>query len=122
MKTSELQFRYSPLWACGLAALFLSVAGTHAIAKPPTDGSYSVKVQYDPRDLATEAGTEKIYRRIKGAARRACFNTMESYDARRTRHYWACYAKALEKAVDDVNSQPLTALYQHQDGKQKRPG
>jgi UrcA family protein len=121
MRASELQFRYSPLWACGLAALFLSVAGTEALAKPPTGTSYSSRVQYNPRDLATEEGTEKIYNKIKGAARRVCFHASEPWDVRRTRHYWECYAAALEKAVDDVNSQPLTALHQQQDGKQKRP-
>lgn len=121
MRTSALQFRYKPIVACGLAALFVSFASPNTFAKPDSPGSFGVKVQYNIHDLSTPEGAEKIYRRIKVAARRVCFNTMESWDAARTKHYWQCYAESLNRAVDSINSKNLTALHL-QDAKQKRPG
>jgi UrcA family protein len=122
MKTTLAQFRFTPFVAFGLAALFVSVAGTNAYAAQLKHGeSYAVKVQYNLSDLATDAGAAKVYGKLKRAARRVCFETSEQWDARRTRHYWECYKAALAKAVDDVKSTNLTALHQ-QDGRQKRPG
>jgi UrcA family protein len=121
MTASLTQFRFTPLVACGLAAIVLSLAGTNAFAAAKVEnGAYSIKVQYNPRDLTNPEGTEKVYGKIKNAARRVCHLSIEPWDPQRTRHYWECYASALGKAVDDVNSKNLTALYQ-QDAKQKRP-
>jgi UrcA family protein len=124
MTASLTQFRFTPLVACGLAALFVSLAGTNAFAAAKNDGSVSIKVQYSPRDLNTSEGSAKVYGKIKAAARRVCHQTMESWDPARTRHYWECYALAVGKAVDDINSKNLTALHQQdakQDAKHKRP-
>jgi UrcA family protein len=121
MKISQNQFRFTPLLACGFATAFLSLAGGHASAASQTTETYSVTVQYDALELATQAGTMNIYNKIKGAARRVCRTTSESWDMARVRHYWQCYNAALAKGVDDVNSKNLTAL--HQLGtKQKHPG
>jgi UrcA family protein len=120
---TQVRARSRPLWALGLAALFVSLAGTDAFSAAPTDSTtHSVKVQYNPRDLATEEGTQKVYRKIKNAARRVCNASTEVWDARRTRNYWRCYETALAKAVDDVNSKNLTALHQQGSNKHKRPG
>src|SRR5688572_22098516 len=110
MKTSQTFFRFTPLLACGLAAVSLSFAGTSAFAASPTDATtYSVKVQYNPRDLTTEEGTQKIYGKIKRAARQVCSMTSVRGDLARARHYQQCYNAALSKGVDDVNSKNLTA-------------
>ncbi len=118
----QVRARSRPPWAPALGALFLSLAiGTDAFGAAAIEtGAYSVTVQYNVRDLATEEGTQKVYRKIKNAARRVCFASTEVWDARRTRNYWRCYDAALAKAVDDINSKNLTALYQ--DSKNKRPG
>jgi UrcA family protein len=120
MKTSQTPFRFTPLLICGLATVVLSLAGTNAFSASQTNGTYSVKVRYNPLELTTEAGTQKIYGKIKAAARHVCSMASEPWDAARTRHYWECYTTALAKSVDDVNSKNLTAL--HRGTKQKQPG
>jgi UrcA family protein len=77
-----------------------------------TDGTYSVKVQFNPLELTTEEGTKKIYAKIKSAARRVCYMASDQWDAARTLHYRQCYDAALAKGVDDVNSKNLSALHQ----------
>ena len=123
--TTSAHLSFNPVWICGLAALFVSLAGTEAFAGPLPVEPYSVNVAYYMQDLATEQGAEKVYRKLKKAARKVCFATSEPWDGARTRHYWECYETALAKAVSDVNSRNLTALYQQQedksDGKRKRP-
>jgi UrcA family protein len=121
MKISQTRFRFTPLLVCGLATAFLSLTGVNVVAASQTDETYSVKVQYSPLELDTDAGALNIYSRIKGAARRVCRMTSESWDMARVRHFRQCYDVALAKGVDDVNSKNLTAL--HQLGtKQKHPG
>ena len=121
MSTSKVQIRTSPLWAWGLAALFVSLVGTHASAATGMEPLPSVKVTYDTRDLATPEGSAKVYRKIKGAARRVCFEASEVWDGARRAHYYRCYEAALAKAVDDVNSKNLTALHQQNSANKKRP-
>jgi UrcA family protein len=117
----------SQLFACGLAAVFIGAASPHAAAEPrmilgANGMSYSVKVQYDAADLATEAGLDKIYQRIKGAARRVCTQASDPSDPKQTRHYWQCVDQAVTNAVNDVNSQSLTALHQREADKRRRVG
>jgi UrcA family protein len=123
MKTIRARYRINALWAAGLAAMFVSLAGTDAFASPLPETPYSVNVHYDARDLASDRGTAKVYRQIKNAARRVCFATSEPWDGARTRHYWECYEAALAKAVSDVHSTNLTAFHQAQESptQRKRP-
>jgi UrcA family protein len=121
MKNSQAPIRFTPLLVRGLATVVLSLAGGSAFAAPQTYETYSVKVQYNTRDLTTQAGTLKVYSKIKNAARRACRMASAEWDPVRMRHYWQCYNTALAKGVDDVNSKNLTALHQ-QGTKQKHPG
>lgn len=116
-----------PLWACGLAAVFIAAASQPASAEAPVrvgvDGqTYSVKVNYNRADLATESGLDKIYTRLKGAARRVCDAASEPSDPRKIRHYWECYDQALATAVNEVNNQRLTAFHQREADKRKRAG
>jgi UrcA family protein len=121
MKTAQLQLRYGPLLACGLAALFVSLAGNNAFASPPTN-TQSVKIVYNSLDLTTQKGTQRLYRRIKNAARNVCTDLGEPWDVARSQHYWECYDTAVAKAVADVHSSNLTALHQEQDNKRKATG
>lgn len=84
--------------------------------------TYSVKVNYNRADLATESGLDKIYTRLKGAARRVCDAASEPSDPRKIRHYWECYDQALATAVNEVNNQRLTAFHQREADKRKRAG
>jgi UrcA family protein len=121
MKTSNDRFRFAALAGYGLATLFLATAGTNVLAAPHTE-TRSVKIQYNMLDLATEGGTTRLYRRIKGAARRVCQDSTAPWDARSSRHFSQCYQAALAKAVSDVNNNKLTALYQRDEPKAKRVG
>ncbi len=120
MKNSQTLFRFTPLIG-GLAAVALSLAGSIAHAASQENETYSVKVQYNPVELSTQAGTQKIYGRIKSAARRVCSSVNEPRYPARMRQYRQCYETALSNGVDDVNSKNLTALHQ-QGTKQKHPG
>ena len=117
----------SRVLACGLAAVFISAASARASAEPrmivgANGMTYSVKVPYNLADLATESGLDKIYQRIKGAARRVCSEASDPSDPKKTRHYWECYDQAVANAVRDVNSQGLTAFHQRDMDKRKRVG
>jgi len=125
--TTHVNRGLSPLWACGLAAVFIAAASPRASADVPakvsSDGnSYSVNVKYDLADLATESGLDKIYTRLKGAARRVCDAASEPSDPKKVRHYWECVDQALANAVSDINNQRLTAFYQREADKRKRAG
>ena len=128
MKTNaQMKRRLSPLLACGLATVFIGAAATRASAETPPklgpDGmTYSVKVPYSTTELGTESGLDKIYQRIKGAARRVCNAASEPSDPKKVRHYWECVDAAVAKAVNDVNSQSLTAFHQRETDKRKRVG
>lgn len=98
----------------------MSLAGTDAFTSP-LDTTYRVKIPYNRGDLDTPRETEKLYRKIKNAARTVCDRASEPSDPKRTRHYWECYETALTQAVNDINSSHLTALHQQQD-KRRRPG
>lgn len=120
MKMFRARNRFNTLCACSLVTMCVVFAGTNAFAGPLPETPYSVKVQYDLRDLTTDQGTAKVYRKIKNAARRVCFATSEPWDGARTRHYWECYETALAKAVSDINSTHLTAFHQAQDRQPRR--
>jgi len=125
--TTRVQRSVSPLLACGLAAVFIGATASRAAADTPSklsgDGmSYSVTVPYNRSDLATESGLDKIYQRIKGAARRVCNDASEPSDPRKGKHFWECVDGAVAKAVSDINSQNLTALHQRATDKNKRVG
>lgn|SRR5690349_21594369 len=126
--TTQINRGLTPLWACGLAAVFIAAASPRASAadaplKTSSDGkSYSVNVNYNLADLATESGLDKIYMRLKGAARRVCDAASEPSDPKKIRHYWECVDQALANAVSDINNQRLTAFYQRESDKRKRSG
>jgi UrcA family protein len=123
--TTHVNRKLTPLLACGLAAVFIAAASPRASADTPVkasiDGrSYSVKVDYNLADLATESGLDKIYTRLKGAARRVCDAASEPSDPKKVRHYWECVDEAVANAVNDINNQRLTAFHEREADKHKR--
>jgi UrcA family protein len=125
--TTRINRGLAPVWACGLAAVFIAAAAPRASAEPPVkvgrDGmSYSMNVNYNLSDLATESGLDKIYTRLKSAARRVCNEASEPSDTRKVRHYWECYDQALGNAVNDIDNQRLTAFHQREADKHRRVG
>ena len=93
-----------------LGATLTVAAATAAYATPAADAAPSVRVSYHDLNLATEKGTLALYTRIESAAHKVCQvgdirNLAEVVAAS------ACRARAIERAVRDVNSPRLAAVY-----------
>jgi UrcA family protein len=70
----------------------------------------SVAVKYGDLDLATSQGNAALYRRLRTAAVAVCGET-DARDLRASADARACYAKAMEDAVRQIDRAPLTALH-----------
>ena len=92
--------------ATALVASILSVATLDARAAAPTDGAYSVTVQFADLDLDREAGIAKLYLRIKGAARHVCYQQAEEQPEGQS--YPACVKHAVATAVAHINRPQLS--------------
>jgi UrcA family protein len=80
-----------------------------AFAEAP---SRSEVVKYNDLDLATAAGAETLYSRLKVATWRVCRDVVSSSGLPAMMDRSACQAELLETAVKDVNLAALTALHQ----------
>jgi UrcA family protein len=95
----------SGLILLGTAALSSTVA---LAADPPTEVSMSVK--YVKADLQNPASAEALYHRIQHAARQVCqLPTVREVDLYRL--YKACYDRAVDNAVANVDAMELTAVH-----------
>lgn len=86
-----------------------------AIAEPPPA---SRVVRYHDLDLSTEAGTQKLYERIKAAADLVCFQDTRQTRADQQALYVACYEDAVARAVSRISQPRLASLHRAQ----SRPG
>jgi len=99
------------------AVLLLGLAGMvgarAALADPAGHDVPRVVVKYGDLNLATDTGTQILYRRLKAAARAVCpdFSTRDLLQADISRR---CRAEALARAVHDVHSSRLAAIYARQ--------
>src|SRR5262245_11073715 len=92
----------------GLAILCTAaVMASGAMAAPTTD---TVSVRYVTADLATPDGAAKLYRHIRRAAKLACHQP-NVHELTEYRLYEQCFERAVDAAVDKVNSSALTALH-----------
>jgi UrcA family protein len=92
----------------GLALLCsAAVMASGAIARTTTE---SMNVRYVAADLNTPDGAEKLYQRIRRAARLVCHEpNVRELDEYRL--YQQCFDRAVDDAVAKVNSRALTALH-----------
>ena len=79
-----------------------------AFASSEDDGQHVVR--FTPSDLASDARVAALYGRLQAASRDVC-SSSRGRDITSMKSYRACYAKALEDAVNTVNQQTLTALH-----------
>jgi len=93
------------------AALVLGVASTAAPASPSSDGVRSVTVHFGELDLSGPAGAQVLFARIQRAAYEVC-NGYSGPFAELQIKGSPCYRTAVAKAVADVNSPQLSAIYQ----------
>ena len=91
--------------------LFCSAAlsATVALAGEPTE-VVSQSVNYVKEDLQNPALAEALYQRIQRAARQVCHQP-DAREVDRYRMYRACYNRAVETAVENVDATALTAVH-----------
>jgi UrcA family protein len=97
---------------CAALAAGVSVYASFATAEEASQ----VLIEYQAADLATEAGAQKLYSRLKTASRQVCVSHRGPH-TEITSAYQACYSKALADAVANVNQQTLTNLHDRLDSK-----
>ncbi|HXA35643.1 MAG TPA: UrcA family protein [Steroidobacteraceae bacterium] len=88
----------------GAAALCIASASVQAEEALP-----SKTVQFADLNITSEAGAKVLYSRIRAAARDVCHDSSGGDPILRL-GVSACIAKAVDKAVKDVNSPVLTSL------------
>lgn len=92
----------------------LCLAGTALVALvgvAVADDGYGVRkvtVHYGDLNLNTEAGAERLYHRIGGAATYVCGQEGRSLEEQR--EWQGCYHEAVDHAVDTVHSPLVTSL------------
>jgi UrcA family protein len=96
-----------------LAGCLLAGALSVAQAAPPAAAARTaptIVVSYGDLDLSTDEGTVALYQRISQAARRVCPLEDSRALAQRVSSD-TCRAAAVARAVADINSPRLAALY-----------
>ena len=83
------------------APLYVQAAGDEAL---------STKVRYTELDLAKPAADEKLYQRIKAAARQVC-RGFEGRELSQVKPHKDCIDSAVSHAVAQVNHPQFTAYY-----------
>jgi UrcA family protein len=90
------------------ACLILGASATAYAA--PADPVPSARVNYHDLNLATEQGTQALYERIVSAARKVCaVSDIRILSEVAAAH--VCRAQAIARAVRDVDSPRLAAVY-----------
>lgn len=106
----------------GLLGGVLLLASTSALACDReysvcrTTDTYSMKVKFDDLDLSRKAGAQTLYDRLRSAARRVCAADHSSALIPLIRSENRCFAESLQRAVEDIDNQILTALHEQRTG------
>jgi UrcA family protein len=68
-------------------------------------------VQFADLDLSKTGDVERLYRRIKIAARSVCNEAISMFDSRASAHFATCYEATVNDVISHVNHPGLTALH-----------
>jgi UrcA family protein len=93
------------LVGCALAATASVSGAVTPVAQPPT-----VVIKYGDLDLSQEQGVRILYRRISAAAQAVCV-PLVSGDLMSLARSRVCQQEAIERAVRQVPSARLAAMY-----------
>jgi UrcA family protein len=96
--------------SAALGATFIVGTATAAAAITAADALPTVTVGYHDLNLGTEKGTLALYARIESAAYKVC-QVSDIRNLAEVAAASACRAQAIERAVRDVNSPRLAAVY-----------
>jgi UrcA family protein len=107
---SRISGKYAATALLTIATLAGVLGTASAHAERTAGDTVSIEVVYNDLDLASAAGVETLYQRLRGAARNACGERGKRINE--IRAYHACYNNALQAAVKGFNSVRLTALHE----------
>jgi UrcA family protein len=93
-----------------LVGCVLAAAASLAQAAAPADDVPSVTVHFADLNVSTEEGSTRLYSRIATAARAVCERS-DSRDPATFAARRACESAAIARAVSDVHSPRLAAVY-----------
>ncbi len=107
------------LAAAGLTATpLLSIGPAWAsISDTPT---WSMTLRFDPRDLNSDKGADRLLSRISGAATKVCDAGGSTLQLIESGSYRVCRQEAIARAVADVNRPTVTAAYNRHFGERER--
>lgn len=104
------QSRLAPVRVVGAALAIVAATLVADIASAKAHDAASAVVRYTDLDLTRSTDVTRLYARLRYASQKVC----NSYDSRelRTRDlHAACFDKALNSAVAEVNDARLTSLH-----------
>ena len=104
------QSRSAPMRALGLALAIAAASLIADVAAAKDYGQFSTVVNYRDLDLSQSSDAVRLYSRLKFASQEVC-GIVETRDLRQQRQRDACYVRALNQAVEQVNEPKLTALH-----------
>lgn len=87
-----------------------AVSAANAVASPGYAPGESINVKYSSAELDRRDGPERVYGRIRQAARIVC-NESDVHNLARRSEYLQCYNQAVEAALATVGDARLTALH-----------
>jgi UrcA family protein len=111
MPTNTQQTRMFATLIAVLATAGIASTAQAGDAAPSSARYDDVVVQFSDLDLNSAAGNKVLYARLSTAAERACGKEPGVRDLKRQSQYRACYDKALNQAVDKIDSRQLQALH-----------
>ena len=95
--------------SAALVMVLCGLLGAAAGAATPEDPAPSIVIKYDPRSLATDAGTTAVYRRLVKAAEAVCPGAAPGSRIPSAAAY-TCRQQAVARAVHLINNPRLVAL------------
>jgi UrcA family protein len=110
IETMKEPMRQVRVRALVLAGCLLAIASGMAHAAPATDEVPAVTVKYSDLNLTTDEGASRLYTRITGAARDVCPDSSPR-ELKAFADSKACQAAAIARAVHEVHSPRLAAVY-----------
>lgn len=99
--------KLAALLAAGVATVFTSTVTLAADSSRVPQ----VTVDYSDLDLSSQKGVDRLYTRLRTAARNVC-GERATRDLSARAEARSCYVRALGDAVRDVNHVALTALHE----------
>jgi UrcA family protein len=100
----------APVRIVGMAVTIVAASLFANVASAQGGTAVSTVVAYSDLDLSMSGDAARLYSRLQYAAKKVC-NSYDSRNLRTMEKHEACYADALNAAVDEVDDAKLTALH-----------